>query len=73
MDLFRPDSIEQAAALVERYAAGEAEILRRDFYLSLLAALTPDEVEKQLREANLAELSVRNVSDRHMMISGVKP
>ena len=34
MDLLRPDSPEEAQAIVNRYAAKEPEILRRDFYRS---------------------------------------
>ncbi|MDD3519596.1 MAG: class I SAM-dependent methyltransferase, partial [Chromatiales bacterium] len=44
MDLMRPDSPEVARALVERYSGDEPEVLRHDFYHSLLAAFSPDEV-----------------------------
>jgi ubiquinone/menaquinone biosynthesis C-methylase UbiE len=44
MDLLRPASLEAAMALVETHAAGEPEILRRDFYRSLLAAFTLEEI-----------------------------
>jgi hypothetical protein len=44
MDLMRPASPAAAEALVEQYAAGEPEVLRRDFYNSLLAAFEPGEV-----------------------------
>jgi len=70
MDLFRPRSIATAAAIVERYAANEAEILRTDFYNSLLAAFTPEEVSDQLRAAGLAQLRVTTVSDRHLLVAG---
>ncbi len=70
MDLFRPQSPQQAEHLVNRYAAEEPEILQRDFYNSLLAALTPDEIERQLRDAGLASLAVDRVSDRHLVIAG---
>lgn len=72
MDLFRPDSPSQARALVDLYAASEPEVLKRDFYNSLLAALTPDEIRQQLLAAELTELAVRKVSDRHMVIAGEK-
>lgn len=72
MDLFRPDSVHQANSFVDRYAASEPEVLQRDFYNSLLAALSPDEVEQQLLDAGLAEFEVRRVSDRHMIIAGEK-
>jgi SAM-dependent methyltransferase len=69
MDLLRPASVEAARALVDRYAAGEPEVLRRDFLHSLCAAYRPDEVEKQLAAALLA-LSLEVVSDRHWIAWG---
>jgi 2-polyprenyl-3-methyl-5-hydroxy-6-metoxy-1,4-benzoquinol methylase len=70
MDLMRPASTAQAGRLVEEYAAEEAEILKRDFYNSLLAAFTPSEVRRQLDEHNLTCLEVKTISDRHFMIYG---
>ena len=57
-DLRRPRSRAQAQCLVEQYSGGEPEVLRRDFRNSLLAAFTPAEVRRQLREAGLAGLKV---------------
>ena len=71
MDLLRPDSPEEAQAIVNRYAAKEPEILRRDFYRSLLAAFTEDEVAAQLTEMNLSRLIVDVVDDRHWVVSGI--
>jgi len=70
MDLRRPESREQAEMMVEKYASNEPEILRGDFRNSLLAAYRVDEVEAQLKEAGLDYLRVREVSDRHLVISG---
>jgi len=70
MDLLRPESPEAAQSLVDRYAAGEPEILRRDFYGSLLAAYTPTELETQLRHADFSHLRLEIVSDRHFVVSG---
>ena len=70
MDLLRPDSPEEAQAIVDRYAAKEPEILRRDFYRSLLAAFTEDEVAAQLAEMNLSRLIVDVPDDRHWVVSG---
>ena len=70
MDLMRVESKEQAEQLVRQYAASEPVVLQRDFYNSLLAAFTPDEVRAQLEEAGLAQMVVTVVSDRHMVISG---
>lgn len=70
MDLLRPESPEAAQAIVDRYAASEPAILRRDFYNSLLAAFTEDEVAAQLAELNLSRLLVDAVDDRHWVVSG---
>lgn len=71
MDLTRPASAGQAAALVESYAAEAPAVLQQDFRNSLHAAFEPDEVTEQLRTAGLAEqLSVQVVSDRHLAVWG---
>ncbi len=69
MDLKRSASSEEAARLVEQYSANEPEVLKKDFYNSLHAAFTPDEIEQQLREAELS-LNVEVVSDRHLIVFG---
>jgi hypothetical protein len=46
-------------------------VLKRDFYNSLCAAFTPDEVRSQLSEASLDCLEVKTISDRHVVVSGV--
>ena len=70
MDLMRPDDAATAAAMVEQYAGNEAPLLRHDFYHSLLAAYTVDEVRDQLDACGLSALEVRAVSDRHLTVSG---
>ncbi|QIT57138.1 class I SAM-dependent methyltransferase [Aquisalimonas sp. 2447] len=70
MDLFRPADRAAAARIVDAYGAGEPEILRTDFFNSLLAAFTPDEVQEQLRAAGLPGLKVAVVSDRHLLVHG---
>jgi len=70
MDLIRPDNKQQADEIVEKYTGNEAEILKADFYNSLLAAFNPEEVNQQLREAGLANMQIKIVSDRHMLIHG---
>jgi len=69
-DLFRPGSRARAQALVRKYSEGEASILKRDFYNSLLAAFSPAEIEDQLEEAGLDSLRVRVISDRHLVVFG---
>lgn len=70
MDLLRPDSEAQARDLVGRYADDAPEILREDFYNSLLAAYTPEEVAGQLIRAGLDQLKIETASDRHWIVSG---
>ena len=72
MDLMRPDTVEDARELVELHSAEEPEVLKEDFYNSLLAAFTPEEIRGQLKNSGLDNLSVTMVSDRHVVISGVR-
>jgi ubiquinone/menaquinone biosynthesis C-methylase UbiE len=69
-DLMRPPTLEAAQELVERYAAGEPDVLRRDFLASLRAAFTPDEVRSQLAAAGLGDCTVEPVTDRHLTVHG---
>ena len=71
MDLMRPDTKEDARMLVDRYAGSEPAILQRDFYNSLLASFEPEEIHSQLKSAGLDNLSVRGISDRHVLVSGI--
>lgn len=73
MDLLRPPSAGAARALVERHAAGEPEVLRRDFFHSLCAAYRPDEARAQLERASLGTLACESVSDRHWIAWGHVP
>jgi SAM-dependent methyltransferase len=73
MDLFRPPSPGAAQEIVDAYAGGEPEVLRRDFYNSLCAAFEPDEVRAQLDACGLGGLGVRTVSDRHLLVAGRLP
>ena len=70
MDLLRPESAEAAQGIVDQYAAKEPERLRKDFYHSLLAAFTEDEVASQLAELNLSRLMVDVPDDRHWIVYG---
>ena len=72
MDLKRPASVNDAARLVEQYAAEEPQVLKDDFFNSLLAAFTPGEVAAQLELAGLP-LLVEVISDRHLLVSGRLP
>ncbi len=70
MDLLRPESPEAAQAIVDEQAADEPEQLRKDFYHSLLAAFTEDEVAAHLAELNLSRLFVDVPDDRHWIVYG---
>ncbi len=70
VDLIRPDTPVAADAIVEKYSGGEDPILKRDFFNSLCAAFTPDEVAAHLRAAGLAHLTAEVISDRHWAVSG---
>lgn len=72
MDLMRPDTRATAARFVDDYAAGEPDVLRHDFFHSLLAAYRTDEVVEQVRAAGLDGLRVDAVSDRHLVVSGTR-
>lgn len=71
MDLLRPESPEAAQAIVDQYAADEPEVLRRDFYNSLLAAFTEDDIGAQLARMNLTRLLIDVVDDRHWVVGGL--
>lgn len=71
MDLLRPESTDEAAAIVAQYAANEPAVLKRDFYNSLLAAFTEDEVAAQLAEMNLSRLLIDVPDDRHWVVGGM--
>ena len=70
MDLLRPESTEEAQVLVDRYAADEPEQLRLDFYNSLLAAFSEDEVAAHIAEMNLSRLLIDVPDDRHWIVTG---
>ncbi|MGR9073119.1 MAG: class I SAM-dependent methyltransferase [Gammaproteobacteria bacterium] len=70
MDLLRPASKGRARALVAEFAGNEPYILQQDFYNSLLAAFTLNEIKLQLEKASLP-FSVRRIGDRHVFIAGV--
>lgn len=69
-DLARPDSEEAAWAIVERYSGKESDLLKEEFYRSLLSAYGVEEVRAQLAEAGLGGLRVETVTDRHLDIFG---
>jgi hypothetical protein len=70
MDLMRPENRQIAASMVETYAAEEPSVLREDFFNSLLAAYSLDEIRTQLNQTYLSHLEIEVVSDRHWIAWG---
>lgn len=70
MDLMRPENRQIAASMVETYAAGEPSVLREDFFNSLLAAYSLEEIQAQLDQTYLSHLEIEVVSDRHWIAWG---
>ena len=70
MDLLRPKTPKDARRIVETVAGKEDSILKEDFYNSLCAAFTPQEIKEQLKKVRL-DLNVKRVSERHMVIKGI--
>lgn len=68
-DLFRPESEHEARRIVDEAGCSEHPILQADFYNSLLAAYTLDEVRGQLEAVGLSLESDR-ISERHLMVWG---
>lgn len=70
MDLLRPDSQATVRKMVQLYASTEPQILQNDFYRSLCAAFSIDEIQIQLETAALSALKIKTISDRHVIIFG---
>ena len=73
VDLHRPPSRAAADVLVRSHAGGEPEVLRHDFFRSLLAAYTVAEVQAQLAACGLVTFDVEAVGDRHLVAWGNVP
>ena len=72
-DLARPATEQEAHRIVNRHAYNETALLQQEYYRSLLASWTPDEIREQLREAGLPGLKAEMVDDRHFDVSGSLP
>jgi ubiquinone/menaquinone biosynthesis C-methylase UbiE len=64
-DLIRPESPEDARAIVERVAGGDSPKQKQLFFDSLCAALTVEEVAALVRASGLERMVVQRCSDRH--------
>jgi ubiquinone/menaquinone biosynthesis C-methylase UbiE len=67
MDLIRPATLETAADLVEALPPETPAILKTDFYNSLLAAFTEDEIRSQLSSTKL-EYHLERLGSRHFVV-----
>ena len=72
MDLCRPATPAAAHEIVERVSGAEHPLLKTDFYNSLCAAFTAEELRAQLAAACLP-LIVRQLTERHLCIKGRLP
>jgi len=64
-DLVRPQTLDEAWAIVKRVAAGEHPRQQQLFFDSLCAGLTIPEVEDLVTRSGLQGIRVSQVSDRH--------
>ena len=69
-DLVRPADEDAAHRLVELHASAESALLQEEFFRSLLAAFTREEVRNQLAQAGLQSLTVSAVLDRYIDVAG---
>jgi len=72
-DLSRPNSESAARAIVAREAGSEPAVLQRDFFHSLCASYTLEEVRAQLDDSGLVHFGLEAVSDRHWIAYGALP
>ncbi|MBI4847942.1 MAG: class I SAM-dependent methyltransferase [Nitrospirae bacterium] len=72
MDLLRPHDVESAKGFLQLYAADASPVLQKDFFNSLLAAYSVEEIQQQLEAMDLDHLTIDIVSDRHVLIWGKK-
>lgn len=70
VDLCRPKSTDAARLIVESVSSDQSPLLQKDFYNSLLAAFTLEEIKDQLRTAGL-DLNIAALGARHFCVSGV--
>ncbi|WP_413677615.1 class I SAM-dependent methyltransferase [Prochlorococcus sp. MIT 0916] len=69
-DLIRPTSLKKAFEIKEKHLSNSPEILKKDFYASLKASFTVDEVIQQLVDAGLSQLEVFQVDELYFEIIG---
>jgi trans-aconitate methyltransferase len=52
-DFLRPENTDQAKSIVEYYASNESKLFQQDYYNSLLASFSLEEIEEQIKDTNL--------------------
>jgi len=67
MDLIRPENEVEAKEIVEKVSGNEPDILKVDFYNSLLASYTIDEIKNMLYNKNF-NFEIAKAGDRHYII-----
>lgn len=72
-DLRRPATPADALRIVQENASEAPPVLQKDFHASLHAAFEADEVRAQLAAADLADLDVVEIGDRHLYVLGRMP
>jgi ubiquinone/menaquinone biosynthesis C-methylase UbiE len=70
MDLIRPEQESEAEKMVQMVSGNEAEVLKEDFYNSLLAAFTITEIKQQLKTTGL-DFEVGEFGTRHFLVKGI--
>ena len=69
-DLIRPTTIEKAFEIKEKHLLNSPEILKKDFFASLKASFTVEEVTHQLKNEGLNQLEVFQVDELYFEIIG---
>ncbi len=69
-DLIRPSSIEKAFEIKEKTLSNSPEILKKDFFASLKASFTVEEVNQQILNAGLSQLEVFQIDELYFEIIG---
>lgn len=69
-DLLRPATYDRVEEIVAQYAGKESATLQEEFRRSLLSAFSAAEIRGQLNEVGMADLEIRQSSDRHVDVFG---
>ncbi len=69
-DLIRPTSLEKAFEIKEKHLTNSPEILKKDFFASLKASFTVNEVTQQLVHAGLSQLEVFQIDELYFEVIG---